>query len=74
MTQEEFEKLFEGCHSNLDTPLMGTIYTPTCYHCKNFICPDDPFREETCLFFGDIPKKYRLGVDGVDEMCPHKAL
>lgn len=69
MSKKEIEKLFENCHSNLETPLIGRVVTPTCYHCKNMIWPDDPFKDRTCKVFGTLPYKY---AHDDKEACPHK--
>lgn len=66
---DEVNKMFNDCHSNLETPLMGRVYTPICYHCKNLVFPDNPFENCTCKVFGNPPDKYR---HDDKEMCPHK--
>ncbi len=69
MEKNKIDALFADCHSNLETPLMGRIFTPTCYRCKNLIHPDNPFLDCTCKVFGQLPEKY-WGDD--KEPCPHK--
>lgn len=70
MSKKEIQKMFEGCHSNLETPLMGTVITPICHQCKNLVWPDDPFRKCTCKVFGELPAKYW---SDDKELCPHKS-
>lgn len=69
MEQDSIKALFEGCHSNQETPLSGRIITPTCYKCKNLVWPEDPFLDCTCKVYGKLPEKY-WGDD--KENCPHK--
>ena len=65
----EIDELFDKSHSNQEDPLIGRVYTPICYHCKNLVLPDDPFKNCTCKVFGNPPDKYR---HDDKEMCPHK--
>lgn len=55
---EEIKKMFNECHSNLEAPLIGRVYTPACYRCKNLIEPADPFEDCKCVVFGELPKEY----------------
>lgn len=56
----EIEKLFEGCRSNQDTPLMGQIFDPLCRTCKNLVRPDDPFLPLRCGVYGELPTEIYL--------------
>lgn len=69
MTEEEVDKLFEGCHSNLDTPLFGRVYTPTCKGCKNLIWPKNYWLDPTCKVFGELPDEYW---NDDKNICPHR--
>lgn len=64
----EIEKLFEDCHSSVETPLMGRIFDPPCRTCSNLICPKDLFEPNTCKAFGKLPKEIYLS-DGAQ--CAH---
>ena len=72
MTEEEIEELYKNARSNIEAPLEGRIFKPTCYHCVHRI---DPVRifvgRPTCEIFGEIPSKY-----GSDDRypCPYKVL
>ena len=70
MTEEEVDKLFEGCHGNLDAPLSGEVYFPTCHGCKNLVdSPNVYLNDPTCKIFGKLPDKYWQ-----DDMhtCPYR--
>lgn len=56
----EHEKLFQNCHSNQDTPLMGCIYDPLCRTCKNLVEPDNPFHPLRCGVYGKLPDEIYL--------------
>ena len=58
--KNDAEKLFEGCHSNQETPLMGQIFDPLCCTCKNIVEPDDPFKPLRCAVYGKLPKEIYL--------------
>lgn len=57
---KEIEKLFEECHSNLDTPLAGQVYSPLCCTCQNFVDPYDPFESPRCNAYGKLPRDIYL--------------
>ena len=69
MTEEEVDKLFEGCHSNLDTPLFGRVFTPPCKDCKNLHWPSNYYYDDPkCEVLGRYPKEYW----GPDVVCPYR--
>lgn len=71
-TEEEIEELFKNARSNLEAPIEGRIFEPTCYHCVHQIPPKNRYLERpTCEIFGEIPRKY-----GSDDQypCPYKVL
>ena len=58
--ESKIEQLFEGCHSNQDTPLMGCVFDPLCRTCRNLVEPDDLFKPSTCAVYGELPKEIYL--------------
>ena len=69
MTEDEIEELFADCHSNLQAPVGGYIYTPTCYGCRNYYQPANWWKDATCKVFGKPPRKYSLDDQYT---CPYK--
>ena len=57
-TREQIEAMYEKCNSNLETPITGRIYEPTCYGCKNLVTPVNVWKDHTCKVFGKLPEKY----------------
>ena len=55
LSKEEIDKLFEGCHSNLEAPLIGRIGDPICRTCKNLTYPENPFNPLQCSVYGEPP-------------------
>ena len=58
--ENEIEKLFEDCHSNQETPLIGCVFDPLCRTCRNLVEPKDLFKPLTCAIYGDLPKEIFL--------------
>lgn len=69
MKEVDYEAFFQGCHSNIEAPLIGRIYKPVCYGCKNLVWPENPFHPNTCKVFGKLPDEYWNSEEG---KCPHK--
>ena len=68
MTEEEVDKLFEGCHSNLEAPIIGEIYTPICKNCKNLIRVNGGWSLPVCQELGRFPREYWEP----DVVCPYR--
>lgn len=68
-TKEEVAELFKDCHSNLDTPLMGRVRTPTCHDCKYFVVKKKSIDPFSCEVLGPLPNKYW---HSDTEPCPYK--
>ena len=67
-TKEEIEELFADCHSNLEAPIIGEIYTPICKNCKNLIRINDGWSLPVCQELGRFPSEYWEP----DAVCPYR--
>ena len=74
LTEEEIAELYRTARGNVDAPISGRIYEPTCYHCKYQILPPGGFlsqEEPSCEIFGEVPSQYR---HDDKYTCPYKVL